>query len=130
MPTSTLVKISAKDLKAKRASSALARVPPGAKRGPGRPRKHPIQEGVLLPAKRGPGRPRKHPFPIATPVVKRGPGRHRKDAHPVAAPKTRGRPAKASIVLSGMEKHLPEIIVTIGLPRVEELIGRLKKALA
>jgi len=29
-----------------------------------------------------------------------------------------------------MEKHLPEIIVTIGLPRVEELIGRLKKALA
>ena len=47
----------------------------------------------------------------------------------MAAPKRRGRPAKASTGLSGIERQLAEIIVTIGLPRVEELIGRLRKAL-
>jgi hypothetical protein len=129
MSTSKLVKISAKDLKAKRASAALARVPPAAKRGPGRPRKNPLPEGALLPAKRGPGRPRKHPLPIPTPVVKRGPGRPRKDAQTVSAPKKRGRPPKAPTGLSRIEMKLAEIIVTIGLPRVEELLGRLKAAL-
>jgi len=128
MRSSNLVKISVKDLKAKRASAALARVAPVAKRGPGRPRKNPLPEGAVVAAKRGPGRPRKHPLPAGAPLVKRGPGRPRKDAQPVAAPK-RGRPRNASSGLSALEKNLAEIIVAIGLPRVEALIAELKRAL-
>ena len=40
-----------------------------------------------------------------------------------------GKVAKASPGLSGVEKQLAKIIVTIGLPRAEELIGGLKKVL-
>jgi len=128
MRSSNLVKISVKDLKAKRASAALARVLPVAKRGPGRPRKTPLPEAALAAPKRGPGRPRKHPLSVGAPLVKRGPGRPRKAPKPISAPK-RGRPRKAASGLSALEKNLAEIIVAIGLPRVEALIGELKKAL-
>jgi len=79
------------------------------KRGPGRPRKHPLPDAAVpaVPVKRGPGRPRKHPLPVeaasapaAAPAVAAGPvtrptGRPRK--HPPPDPSTRkppGRPRK------------------------------------
>lgn len=75
------------------AATATGEVP--IKRGPGRPRKHPLPEAAAesgqATVKRGPGRPRKHPLPevaVTAPgetPVKRGPGRPRKYPLPEVA---------------------------------------------
>lgn len=62
-----------------------------ARRGPGRPRKHPVVAADPEAPKRGPGRPRKPVDEAAVNEPKRGRGRPRKEPAPVEAQPTRGR---------------------------------------
>ena len=55
----------------------------------------PSESSTSPPVKRGPGRPRKHPLPTPESVKKRGPGRPRKNPLPEdQPPRKRGRPPK------------------------------------
>ena len=76
---------------------------------------------------RKPGRPRKHPLPDAAPVEKKK-KKPKTHAPPAAPPKRREKQAKSS-KLPDIERLLAEVIVMIGLPRTETLIGNLRKAL-
>jgi len=64
---------------------------------------------------------------------RRGPGRPKKSASVVQLPMRRGRPPKAHpghlSRFSALELQLAEVVVQLGLPRVEALLGQLKKAL-
>lgn len=80
------------------------------KRGPGRPRKNPVDANAAAPVKRGPGRPRKNPVEASAAPVKRGPGRPRKNpVEASAAPVKRGpgRPRKNPVDAAHAAKRGP-----------------------
>lgn len=96
---------------ASKSANAMAPPPPPAvlgdvpvKRGPGRPRKHPLPDPNA--PKRGPGRPRKHPLPEPD-TPKRGPGRPRKYPLPDVLVKSEPQDPSHGPIRAGTSQERP-----------------------